>query len=1264
MKRETYQALLKDLQKLQKAIVVEHIARARKDSRLLRDLERRHAEAEVGGRLDDYVSLAAHKSAVQFLLRTVYVRVLEDLGILDPVRIKGDWGFNAFRDVAPALGKRSYFAFIFRDLAVDFPALFTPGPDELPLPSEDACVDLWKLWHHPNKANEEYIWNGEGFESRFLGDLYQDLDKDIRKRYALLQTPTFVEEYILKHTLEPALVEFDPAALRERGETFRLIDPTCGSGHFLIGGFNRLFRYWNEKGLASWEACERALESVWGCDINPHAVDIARFRLLLEVVTHTGVRDLARLAGLKLNLAVMDSLIPWERGMKQGELFPAMDRLAAYATAEERRRNAEFLGRAFHVVVGNPPYIVPKDVRKREDYRAFWPDSAAGKYALSAPFAERLFVLGDASAFVGQITANSFMKREFGKRLIKTTFPRWDLTAVVDTSGAFIPGHGTPTVIIIGRARRRRGEFVWAVLGKRGEPKRPLVPERGEVWSAIAALSVGEATDASSFITAAIMPHAHFEDHPWSLGGGPAVDVTRSIESYAPTTLKARAEDFGYSFQTNCDPVFLVDAHVPRMFRIPPERLRAVAVGDSIRDYWHLPFDLVLYPYNGLDSLDGIAGEAYAPYLWRFREILFGRATFSGGTYRSDGRKWWEWHQFSRSKHDVKMSINFAFVATHGHFVLDRGGAVFNRSAPVVKLSVAATIQDHFDLQGLLNSSVLGFWMRQSFQSKAGSGMGRGIQPEEWMDRLEYDISKLQTAPVASQDRTVRIDIVQHLDRIAQDRAACLPFAILAATDWTHASLLALLGDARTRYRALTHLMVALQEELDWLTYGSYGLIDPIPTVEPDETEPLAPGHRPFEIVFAREDDEADEDEKSAWWSRHGHDRVIEIPAHYSDAHRERLQARIDLIESDPRIKLLESPAYKRRWQTPDFDKETKLAAERWLLDRLEDLFAPGGPLAAPQPYRLEEIVSAWTRDPRVAAVADVFVGGTNVDVTLVAERLLRAEALPDNPRRIYTDEGLRRFDEWKRVWALQDQEDQGMPLTDPATGAPLKEIPLPSKWEKTDFVRPEYFQIRGKLNVPRERFILFADLQPVCYGWNGWRDQERGLAQVKAFERAETDPVHPLLRPTAEDPRRCGVTLGLWESLDDVRRWVGANQHGELQSLAEEACKSHSCPCPVLEKWQAWQRGELRIGAASASTESAEAAVTIEERAHLARQLSLYGGAGATLKELLRNWMGSEERLRIVMDDLVASGDVAVSGRGVRRKFAVVERGTRKASE
>ena len=61
------------------------------------------------------------------------------------------------------------------------------------------------------------------------------------------------------------------------------------------------------------------------------------------------------------------------------------------------------------------------------------------------PFAERTFglaILG--TGYGGQITANPFMKREFGKKLIEWYFPQVDLTHVIDTSGAYIPDAEPP----------------------------------------------------------------------------------------------------------------------------------------------------------------------------------------------------------------------------------------------------------------------------------------------------------------------------------------------------------------------------------------------------------------------------------------------------------------------------------------------------------------------------------------------------------------------------------------------------------------------------------------------------------------------------------------------------------------------------------------------------------------------------------------------------------------------------------------------------
>ena len=49
------------------------------------------------------------------------------------------------------------------------------------------------------------------------------------------------------------------------------------------------------------------------------------------------------------------------------------------------------------------------------------------------------------AGFVGQITANSFMKREFGSKLVEKFLPKWDLTHVIDT-GIGIPTDELPSI--------------------------------------------------------------------------------------------------------------------------------------------------------------------------------------------------------------------------------------------------------------------------------------------------------------------------------------------------------------------------------------------------------------------------------------------------------------------------------------------------------------------------------------------------------------------------------------------------------------------------------------------------------------------------------------------------------------------------------------------------------------------------------------------------------------------------------------------------
>ncbi|HEX9619007.1 MAG TPA: BREX-2 system adenine-specific DNA-methyltransferase PglX, partial [Polyangiaceae bacterium] len=531
-------ALLAAAKPVLAALEADLLARADGSGGITAALRARHAAEKKAERTGDPFPVwrrnFVEQVAAAWFLSIVFARTLEDRGLLDRNRIAGEGALDAqktFFALAPSLGERDYLLTVFKELSHLVAAdLFDAHHNPVWLfgPSAEAAQRLLQLFRTPSAEAPTFRFGGD---SRFLGDLYQDLSENVRKRYALLQTPRFVERFILDRTLEPAIERFGI-------DQVRLIDPTCGSGHFLLGAFERLFDRHLEAapGLDVREAARRALEAVAGADINPYAVAIARFRLTLAFLERTGTQKLKNAPRLPLHLAVADSLLHnRHKGLDQrardsaqyqqtllgelpgtdiskweGELYALEDSVATH----------DVLGKRYAVVVGNPPYITVKDAVLREKYRKIY-STAFRSYSLAVPFKECFFQLGRQGASVGMITANSFMKREFGKKLIEEFIPRWDLTHVIDTSGAYIPGHGTPTVILLGRNRLPLAKTVRAVMGIRGEPETPEDPAQGQVWTAIVS-QLDQPGSQSDYVSAADAPRDSFHKHPWSLGGGGA----------------------------------------------------------------------------------------------------------------------------------------------------------------------------------------------------------------------------------------------------------------------------------------------------------------------------------------------------------------------------------------------------------------------------------------------------------------------------------------------------------------------------------------------------------------------------------------------------------------------------------------------------------------------------------------------------------------------------------------------------------------------
>ncbi|MGH4021336.1 MAG: BREX-2 system adenine-specific DNA-methyltransferase PglX [Pseudonocardiaceae bacterium] len=717
------------------------------------------------------------QAAAAWVLATAFVRFCEDNGLIEWPFIAGpgerladaEERHDAFRE-HPQLNDRDWLIAAFDHLASMSPTvagLFDRRHNPLweLTPSFEAATALLGFWRRRGADGEiTYDFTDDSWDTRFLGDLYQDLSEDARKTYALLQTPEFVEEFILDLTLEPAIEEFGlaPAVEIHRADgsvesvpTLRTIDPACGSGHFLLGIFHRLLDKWRvaAPGVDDWELIRRSLESVHGCDKNPFAVSIARFRLLVAAMRAAGESRLDRAPGFPLNIAVGDSLlhgrgapaVQLQAEIRDGELKEPEPHTYRTEDVKEFMDSCDLLGRSsYHVVVGNPPYITVKDKQENENYRAY--SACSGKYALSVPFAQRLFRLAirtlgsDRDAgFVGQITANSFMKREFGKKLIENFFPTVDLSHVIDTSGAYIPGHGTPTVILVGRNRTpRQSDPIRAILGIRGEPSQPEEPARGLVWSAIVD-QVDKPGNESEWIGVEDAERTAFATFPWSLAGGGASTILAYLDKESRKAGDLLNRPIGFASFPGQDEAFFLSKQWFDQRAIPSVMRRALVIGEIVRDWYEHCDQDALVPYSlDQEPVPFDLATSWGRHLWSMRRVLGSTTGFGGETRADSDEPWWTWYRWVPERYRTPLSIAFAFVATHNHFVLDRGGKVFKQSAPVIKLPEGASEHDHLSLLGVLNSSTACFWLKQVSQSKGNGGIGGGISDELWEHRYEF----------------------------------------------------------------------------------------------------------------------------------------------------------------------------------------------------------------------------------------------------------------------------------------------------------------------------------------------------------------------------------------------------------------------------------------------------------------------------------------------------------------------------------------------
>ncbi|NRD51506.1 BREX-2 system adenine-specific DNA-methyltransferase PglX [Corallococcus exiguus] len=1132
--------------------------------------EQLHKDERVAEDFEVWTDLLSRRAAVLWVLKSVYVRVLEDRRLLSPGRLLDPEAQQLFEKLAPNLGETSFLRWIYKDLASSrggVPELFSRQPAEVALPSDELSRALIAFWRH-HDADTGAVWNfaEEKFEGELMGDLYQELDPVVKDRFALCQTPDFVRAFILDRTLTPAMETFG-------ADEVRLLDPACGSGHFLIDGLKRIVAATADK-HSDWskeKVVAHAMDRVVGIDLNDYACALARTRLIMTAAELAGVTKLADAARFHPHVYWADGLEQVEKeeqkAMLQTDLFTKVEERprSAFTRSDVRFALRKVFERRFHAVVANPPYIVESDDARKEYHREKNGRrrrylSAYKQYSLAAPFFERCLQLACEQGFVGVITANNFMKREFGKPLVEEVLARTDLTLVVDTSRAHIPFHGTPTVLLFCRNTRANAATVRVVMGKRGDSGVPADPAKGNVWLSIVEGWTSPGFD-NEYVTVSDLPRDSIGTHPWSMGGGGTTDVMSTIENASTEVLGSLVADMGRTMHTGLDASFYVPPYLAARWRgsaLPLVR------GEDVRDWAHSTSECVLSPYNDdLEAKLSVLAPGAFQFLWRTKTLLSRRVDF-GKTLQERGMQWFEWSMFFRDRLRSQMAISFSVVATHAHFALVRDRAVFNSKAPLIILKPDASEEDYLATIALLSSSTACFWMKQVFQPKGATSANRNHpDPERFAHEFAATgLAKLPLPDVTAYRRDL-VALARTLDDLAVRRLSLLGAAAWMASLASADSLREALSSRWAEHDVVRQRMVFEQEELDWLVYRAYGLVDSWlhASLRDSNERRLARGHRAFERLhghrsFVRERGELVSPELA---------ECDASPALVQESTADVAALREQAIQSNASLAIIEAYMYKRLWRdTEDNVREAEFRRRHdreqlrdWLLNRIEQVAA-----GRTEVFTVARLVAELMDEQATLVVAEVYSGTRDFSLERIVLDFLAEASVPSHPSHTYTASGLTKRAAWEDAWTKEWRSE---------AGAAVGEIPPPpeysqgSRGKATDFLRTEFWRLRGKLDVPKERFVAFTEVPgrsgvETLYGWAGWTAQQRVKAILAIDEELEDASV-----PLAD---RIGLLDSAWRLLSDVAREDAAaatRLKAELQALVGPEGPSRE----LLEEWK-----------------------------------------------------------------------------------------------
>ncbi len=313
---------------------------------------------------------------------------------------------------------------------------------------------------------------------------------EVRKAGGVYYTPEYIVEYIVSNTVGSMIKGKTPKQI----EAIKILDPSCGSGSFLIGAYNYLLSYHhhyytknkpsvstkkespiNADGRLTVNTKKRILiNNIFGVDIDMQAVEVTKLSLMLKCLegeSNSSLADEMNLFGeralpsLEDNIKCGNSLIGNDFYSEQIDMFDskllykinAFDWKSEYKTIFNRTE-----GCGFDCIIGNPPYVFTRDVEWGKDVKDYFTNifnisnqnnksksNQSGKINLYALFILRCKLILKENGMASFIVPNGLLRTTTYDMTRKFMLENYSIKKIADLKEGVFKGVTAPTIIII-----------------------------------------------------------------------------------------------------------------------------------------------------------------------------------------------------------------------------------------------------------------------------------------------------------------------------------------------------------------------------------------------------------------------------------------------------------------------------------------------------------------------------------------------------------------------------------------------------------------------------------------------------------------------------------------------------------------------------------------------------------------------------------------------------------------------------------------------